>query len=360
MTHWTQVLSNVSAGGVRPAGRAHDAAVGAPPHPRRRVGRALLRHPRRAVPDGQDRSRPGHEPERGQVADRPAAGDALLPVPLRRDVPDAEPRGPRSWPSPSPSASSPSPSRCTYLPAPGFPPPPHFLAYRVSFVVAFGFLFSYVVVRLFVAGRGEPPIAATRMHLLAIAVAGLEVQVVVAALGLQGPTVESGHAGAHRGDGRPVPDGARAPVLRAGLLEPQGGRGLPPGRRRAGVGRRLARTWPSTCCPTCARSSARRRPPSWPATARSWPAIPVWPDSEGPDAVGRRTRGARAATGRRITVRTHSGATHVAGRQDQPLHAVLRQRGAAQARPAGRAWSGSPSSAARWPSRWPSRPRTTD
>jgi diguanylate cyclase (GGDEF)-like protein len=76
-----------------------------------------------------------------------------------------------------------------YLPAPGFPAPPHFLAYRVSFLVAFGFLCGYVVVSLFLAGRGEPPIAASRMHLLAIAVAGLEIQVVVSALGLQGPTV---------------------------------------------------------------------------------------------------------------------------------------------------------------------------
>ncbi len=76
-----------------------------------------------------------------------------------------------------------------FLPVSGSPPPPYFLAYRVAFAIAFGFLFSYVVVRLFLAGRGEPPIASTRMHLLAIAVAGLEVQVVVVALGLQGATV---------------------------------------------------------------------------------------------------------------------------------------------------------------------------
>ena len=76
-----------------------------------------------------------------------------------------------------------------YLPTGGSPPPPNFLAYRVFFGVAFGFLFTYVVVRLFMAGRGEPPIAATRMRLLGLAVAGLEVQVVVAALWLQGPTV---------------------------------------------------------------------------------------------------------------------------------------------------------------------------
>ncbi len=76
-----------------------------------------------------------------------------------------------------------------YLPLPGFPPPPHYLAYRIAFAVAFGFLFTYVVIRLFVAGTGEPPIAATRMRLLAVAVAGLEVQVAVAALALQGRTV---------------------------------------------------------------------------------------------------------------------------------------------------------------------------
>ena len=77
-----------------------------------------------------------------------------------------------------------------YLPAPGLAAPPHFLAYRISFPVVFGFLCSYVVLSLFLAGRGEPPIAASRMHLLAIAVVGLEIQVVVAALRLQGPSVD--------------------------------------------------------------------------------------------------------------------------------------------------------------------------
>jgi diguanylate cyclase (GGDEF)-like protein len=77
-----------------------------------------------------------------------------------------------------------------YLPAPGTPPPPHFLAYRVAFALAFGFLFTYVVIRLYTAGKGEPLIASVRMRLLAVAVAGLEAQVVVAALGLQGPTVK--------------------------------------------------------------------------------------------------------------------------------------------------------------------------
>lgn len=77
-----------------------------------------------------------------------------------------------------------------YVPATGAPAPPHFLAYRISFLVAFGFLCGYVVVSLFLAGRREPPIASSRMHLLALAVAGLEIQVVVAALGLQGAAVD--------------------------------------------------------------------------------------------------------------------------------------------------------------------------
>jgi hypothetical protein len=79
-----------------------------------------------------------------------------------------------------------------YLPLPGLPDPPHYLEYRVAFAVAFGFLFSYVVIQLFLAGRGEPPIAQSRMRLLAVAVAGLEVQVAVAALGLHGARITLG------------------------------------------------------------------------------------------------------------------------------------------------------------------------
>ena len=75
-----------------------------------------------------------------------------------------------------------------YLPFDGNAAPPHWLAYRLSFLAQFSFLFAYVVVRLFMAGIGEPPIAASRMRLLAIAVAGLQVQVVVAALAVRGTT----------------------------------------------------------------------------------------------------------------------------------------------------------------------------
>ena len=77
-----------------------------------------------------------------------------------------------------------------YMPAPNVPAPPHFLAYRITLLVAFGFLCGYVVLSLFLAGRGEPPIAATRMHLLGIAVVGLEIQLAVGALGFQGPSID--------------------------------------------------------------------------------------------------------------------------------------------------------------------------
>jgi diguanylate cyclase (GGDEF)-like protein len=79
-----------------------------------------------------------------------------------------------------------------YLPLPGLPAPPHYLEYRISFAVAFGFLFSYVVIQLFLAGRGEPLIARTRMRLLAVVVAGLEVQVAVGVLGLHSDRVTLG------------------------------------------------------------------------------------------------------------------------------------------------------------------------
>ena len=77
-----------------------------------------------------------------------------------------------------------------YLPTPGAAPPPYLEAYRIAFLVQFTFLFAYVVIRLFMAGIGQPPIAAYRMRLLAVAVAGLQVQVVVGTLALRGTTTE--------------------------------------------------------------------------------------------------------------------------------------------------------------------------
>jgi diguanylate cyclase (GGDEF)-like protein len=77
-----------------------------------------------------------------------------------------------------------------YVPEPGAPPPPYFVAYRLTFSAQWAFLFSYVVIRLFLAGRDQPRIAKYRMRLLALATAGLELQVVVAALGISGTSVQ--------------------------------------------------------------------------------------------------------------------------------------------------------------------------
>ncbi len=77
-----------------------------------------------------------------------------------------------------------------YVPEPGEPPPADFVAYRLTFSAQWAFLFSYVVIRLFLAGRDQPRIAKYRMRLLALATAGLELQVVVAALGISGTSVQ--------------------------------------------------------------------------------------------------------------------------------------------------------------------------
>jgi diguanylate cyclase (GGDEF)-like protein len=75
-----------------------------------------------------------------------------------------------------------------FVAEPGYQPP-LFALYRAAFCLQFAFIFCYVVLRLFRAGAGEPRIAAARIHLLAVAVAGLEIQVVLTALGITGATV---------------------------------------------------------------------------------------------------------------------------------------------------------------------------
>ena len=123
------------------------------------------------------------------------------------------------------------------------------------------------------------------------------------------------------------------PLLPAGLLEPQGGRGVPPGHRRARVGRRLEGRGRAPAAPRVRpRGRVEGRPPgqrrhrrgALPGVARQRPVGPVG---------GGRRRGGREGP-------PHHGADAqrrdpLAGRQHQPVHAVLRQRRAAQARPAG-------------------------
>jgi diguanylate cyclase (GGDEF)-like protein len=70
------------------------------------------------------------------------------------------------------------------VPMAGVPQPAEFLAYRVAVACQWGFLFTFVVVRLWAAGRGEATMAVHRMHLLALAAAGLGLQVIAGAVGL--------------------------------------------------------------------------------------------------------------------------------------------------------------------------------
>ena len=64
------------------------------------------------------------------------------------------------------------------------PTPPWFAAYRVGISVQWGFLFTFVAVRLWQAGAHQPAASRARMRLLAAGAAGLDVQIVLGALGL--------------------------------------------------------------------------------------------------------------------------------------------------------------------------------
>jgi diguanylate cyclase (GGDEF)-like protein len=194
-----------------------------------------------------------------------------------------------------------------YLPAPGFPPPPNFLAYRVSFLIAFGFLCGYVVISLILAGRGEPPIAASRMHLLAIAVAGIEIQVLVAALGLQGPTVSlltqalTVVMGVLFLMALVLPSFVRMFLSRK---EDVAFRRAVGELVAAGDSKAVAEHLLPHVCALVGASRAALLASDGTVVAR----YPMWSDDDGPDAWDP-DRCARDRQ-RRITVQTHSGATH--------------------------------------------------
>ena len=194
-----------------------------------------------------------------------------------------------------------------YPPAPGFGAPPYSLAYRIAFLAVFGFLCGYVVVSLFVAGRSEPPIAASRMHLLALAVAGLAMQVVVAAVWLQSPTADL-VAQALR-----VVTGA---LFLVALVLPSFVRVFLSRKedvafRRAvgelvsaGDSRDVAEHLLPHVCALVGAQWAALLASDGTVVARS----PVWTDDDAPDASDSDTAGNGQ---RRITVQTKSGATHV-------------------------------------------------
>jgi diguanylate cyclase (GGDEF)-like protein len=191
------------------------------------------------------------------------------------------------------------------LPSTGFATPPDFLAYRVSFLVAFGFLCGYVVVSLLLAGRGEPPIASTRMHLLAVAVAGLEVQVVVAALRVGGETVDlvtqalTVVMGVLFLMALVFPSSVRVFLSRK---EDEAFRRAVGELVAAGDSRHVAEHLLPHVCALVGASRAALLASDGTVVAQ----YPVWSNEGGPDAD------TDAPTSRRrITVRTHSGVTHV-------------------------------------------------
>jgi len=75
-------------------------------------------------------------------------------------------------------------STLRYFPIKGIPSPPGFTAYRLLISIQWGFLFSFVAVRMWRAGHGQGETARRRMRLLAAAAAGLNLQVIVGAAGL--------------------------------------------------------------------------------------------------------------------------------------------------------------------------------
>ena len=200
----------------------------------------------------------------------------------------------------------------SYLPARGAAPPPYFLAYRVAFAVAFGFLFTYVVVSLFSAGKGEPLIASFRMRLLAVAVAGLEVQVVVAALGLRGPAVELATRALTVAMGilflvaLVLPSFVRVVLSRKEDVAFRQAIGQ---LVSAGDSRDVAEHLLPHVCALVGASEAALLSADGTVVAR----YPVWLDGEGIaawDAAGNANGAEEDERRRRVTVRTDSGATH--------------------------------------------------
>ena len=194
------------------------------------------------------------------------------------------------------------------LPSNGAPPPPHFIAYRVAFVADFAFLFAYVIVRLVVAARREPPIASARMHLLAVAVAGLQVQVIVVALGLKGPSVVLAAEALNVAIGilfllaLVFPSFVRVFLSRQ---EDEAFRRAVSELVSANDSLDVAERLLPHVCALVGASEAALLAGDGTVVAR----YPIWLDDEGAD-LWRRESSSTEAPDRPITVRTHSGTTH--------------------------------------------------
>jgi diguanylate cyclase (GGDEF)-like protein len=71
-----------------------------------------------------------------------------------------------------------------YIPLPGQSSPPGFVAYRILVSLQWGLLFGFVALRMWRAGSQAPQAARYRMRVLATAAAGLDVPIILSALGL--------------------------------------------------------------------------------------------------------------------------------------------------------------------------------
>ena len=194
------------------------------------------------------------------------------------------------------------------LPVRGAPPPPHFVAYRVAVAVAVGLLLGYVVLRLLVAARREPPIASTRMQLLAVAVAGLEAEVVVAALGLTGPVAALATRALAVAIGVLFLVALVFPSFVRVLLshkEDEAFRHAVSELVSAGDSQNVAERLLPHVCALVGASEATLLAGDGTVVARH----PIWPDEEGTD-PWRAEPAPGGGPDRRITVRTHSGVTH--------------------------------------------------
>lgn len=205
------------------------------------------------------------------------------------------------------------------LPGDGRPTPPHFVAYRIAVLVAIGFVCVAVVAALLLACRGEPRVAAARMRLLALAVAGLELQVIIAALALRGATVDL------------VTEALTATVgalFLAALVFPSFVRLYVTGHEdvvfrdavselvSAGDSHEVA----ARLLPHVRALVGARRAALLASDGTMVASDPAWVDETGPEAGG----GRRDGTGqRRITVRTRSGATHLLVVQVSPAMAYF-------------------------------------
>jgi len=193
------------------------------------------------------------------------------------------------------------------LPAGGVAVPPHFVAFRLSCLAAASFLLGFVVIRFVLAGRREPPLAAWRMRLLAMAAAGLEVLVVMAALRRGGDAVVLAAAALTVAVGVLFLVALAFPSLIGALLDRRGDdafHGALGDLVAAGDSKEVAGRLLPHVCDLVGASEAALLAGDGTVVARH----PLWLESERPDRWG--PRSGPDTDSDHVTVRTRSGASH--------------------------------------------------